>query len=216
MFTKIQGKDGIMKNKILIVALFSILISSGCSSSFAPNPNNAYNTESNSSIKSNLSISKTSSNDNNLANLQNKGLKVIEDQSFSTELENWGKVRFITGVTLINKLPKLSFYLLDSKDNVLYRFPEFYGNMWILYEVKAVSFKDVNQDDMKDIIVIADYVLGHGDKAAVPFPVSGIYFQKDKDFVSVPELDKEINEKKQNVNIDMILKYAGGKNIELN
>lgn len=202
--------------KILLIVIMILLLgaSSGCSLSSKINSNNPTVTTDNSGTKGAIgSTNDAQGSVNNLSNLQKQGLKVIEDQSFWIELGYWGKVRFVTGKTQIKGLPKLSFYLIDSKDNVLNSLPEFYGNMWILYEVKAISFKDVNKDGLKDIIVVADYILGHGENAAVPFPVGSIYFQKNKEFVTLPELDKEINEKKQNESIDMMLTFIKGKDI---
>ena len=201
-----------MKRILLItVMIFLLGVSSGCLLSSKINSNNPIVTDDNSVTKC---IDKQGS-DINLTNLQKQGLKVVEEQSFWIELENWGKVRFIAGEKEIKQLPKLSFYLIDSKDNVLYSLPEFYGNMWILYEVKAISFKDVNRDGLKDIIVVADYILGHGENAAVPFSVGSVYFQKDKEFVSLPELDMEINEKNQNKSTDIIFKFVEDKDIKL-
>lgn len=230
---------------LITIMTLLLSVSVGCSLSSKINSNNPSATEDNSSAKSVPSstnkinntpdssdkqgtasgnINPTASpsamknaqkSDNNLANLQKQGLKVIEEQPFWIELENWGRVRFVAGETQIKGLPKLNLYLIDSKDNGLCSLPEFYGNMWILYELKAISFKDVNKDGLKDIIVVADYILGHGENAAVPFPVGSVYFQKNKEFVSLPELDKEINEKKQNESVDMIFKFVEGKDIEI-
>ncbi len=44
-----------------------------------------------------------------------------------------------------------------------------------------------------------------------PFHAGSIYFQKENGFANSPELDDEINSKKKNQTIDMIVKYAEGK-----
>lgn len=147
--------------------------------------------------------------------LNDKGIKIIEDQSFWTTFENWGKVKFLS-CEYEDGLSKLLFYLADEKDNILYAFPDFYGNDWCFYEMKAVSFKDVNKDGLNDIIVIADYMTGIGNEGAVPFPVCGIYFQKGKKFIAVPEVNEEINNAMQNKNIAMVINFTDKKVKEIN
>jgi hypothetical protein len=147
--------------------------------------------------------------------MKEEGFTIIDEQSFWVDLENWGKVPFITGYELENNLPNLSFHLADSEDNILYNFSEFHGNKWVFYEVRAISFKDVNKDGVKDIIVNVDYILGHGKNAAVPFPIGGVYFQKEKEFINIPELDEQINDANKNENIAMIEEFVKEKKINL-
>ncbi|HWT76222.1 MAG TPA: hypothetical protein VN258_16100 [Mobilitalea sp.] len=110
---------------------------------------------------------------------------------------------------------KLEFFLVDSDENILYEFPDFLGNTWAFYDMSAVSFKDVNNDGLKDIIVIAEYITGVGENGATPFNVAGIYFQKDNEFIELPELDNELNDNSKNQTIDMIIKYLKGREIKL-
>lgn len=147
--------------------------------------------------------------------LNDKGIKIIEDQSFWTTFENWGKVRFLS-CEYEDGVIKLSLYLADDKDNILYAFPDFYGNDWCFYEVRAVSFKDVNKDGFKDVVIIADYVTGIGNEGAIPFPVCGIYFQKGKKFVDLPELNEEINDEMQNKDIAMVMNFIDKKVKKIN
>jgi|SRR5690554_309838 len=147
--------------------------------------------------------------------LNDKGIKIIEDQSFWTTFENWGKARFLS-CEYKDGVIKLLLYLADEKDNILYAFPDFYGNDWCFYEVRAVSFKDVNKDGLKDVVIIADYVTGIGNEGAIPFPVCGIYFQKGKKFVDLPELNEEINDEMQNKDIAMVMNFTDKKVKKIN
>lgn len=190
------------------------------SSSNIPNNSSTVSTE---SQKSTVGVPSNESNKEmpkditgNLSELQNKGFKTIEEQSFWVGFENWGKVRFVSGTYPDGGTYKLHFYLVDDSQNVLYDFPEFYGNQWsTFFEFQAVAFRDVNNDGLKDIIIIADYMTGVGPTGAIPFHVASIYYQKDKDFMSVLDLDNKINDEGKNENIDMVLKFAKGKEIDL-
>src|SRR5690606_11720876 len=103
----------------------------------------------------------------------------------------------------------LKFYLSDNKGDILYEFPYFYGNDWpMFYDLKAISFKDVNDDGLEDILVIAEYISGVGEDGTIPIPVGSIYFQKDNNFISIPELDDKINDNQKNTTIDIMFQYA--------
>lgn len=211
-----------------------IIFCSSCNTNDTPNPGGSMsNNSKNSSINSNniansekantpsptdkVSYSNTSANnEEKISGLQKKGLKIIENQSFNIELEKWGKVRFVSGKISVNGTDKLQFYLVGENEKILYHFLDFPGNKWpMFFELKAISFKDANKDGLRDVIVIADYLTGVGAQGAIPFHVGGIYFQKEKEFINLPELDKEINDAKKNENIDMIVKFIEGKEIKI-
>lgn len=160
-------------------------------------------------------LNSASNSKNNISELQKSGLEIIEKQSFWVDFEKWGKVKFVSSEIPDKGSFKLQFYLIDDKGTILYTFPEFYGSQtWSYYELRSISFRDVNKDELKDVIVIADYVSGAGEAGAIPFPVAGVYFQKDKSFVSLPELDSEINDANKNESIDIVIKYIESKNIK--
>lgn len=149
---------------------------------------------------------------NNLINLKKNGLEVIENQSFAVELQNWGKVKFVTATLPTDPGQKLVFFLTDDEGEVLYSFSDFTDNPgWLLFEVQAVAFRDVNKDGLKDIIIIADYMTGVGKTGAIPFHQSKIYFQKEKEFVCIPELDEKINEGQENESIRTVMDFASEK-----
>jgi hypothetical protein len=142
------------------------------------------------------------------------GFSIIKDQSFWVDLENWGKVYFLSASGEGEfSLDSLYMYLVDKDNNILYEFPYFYGNGMMFSGMRAVAFKDVNKDGFKDIIVIAAYMTGIGPTGAEEYPVAGIYFQKGKEFVTLPELDEEINSSGKNETVDMVTKYLEGINI---
>jgi hypothetical protein len=106
-------------------------------------------------------------------------------QSFTTHLKGWGKVKFVSTVRNTNGLDQACFFLLDSKEHILYSFPVFNGNSrGTLKAIKGVSFKDVNLDGYTDIAIIGEYITGDGTEGVTPFPVAGIYFQQSDHIAS--------------------------------
>lgn len=153
---------------------------------------------------------KRTSGHETLTSLDAKGLR-FHDQSFEVVFENWGKVRFVTGIDIKN-LRVLCIYLTDGQENVLYKFPLASEIKWLKCdEVKAVSFVDVDKDGLADVIVIGIYNTGIGGPNVLHFPVATVYFQKGGEFVSNPDLDKRINDAYKNRTIDMVLEFAANK-----
>jgi hypothetical protein len=138
-------------------------------------------------------------------------ITIIVEQSFNVKLENWGEVKFIS--SKINKDGPflLGHFLVNKRNDVLYSFPVF--DNWNFEDILAVSFKDVNRDGLKDIIVIAYYSAGIGPNGTVPFRYCTIYFQKDKEFIMSYELNDEIsnNISNENITIAMVLSYTKNK-----
>lgn len=150
-----------------------------------------------------------------VSSLVARGLQVIENQSFEVELNHWGKVKFISGKYLKDGVFKASFHLADEQGNIIYSFPEFNGNEWPSFEgIRAVSFKDLNQDGLKDVIIIAEYITGAGEQGTTPFPVASIYFQKAKSFEALSDLDEKINSAGKNETVEEVLNFTRGWKFE--
>lgn len=78
----------------------------------------------------------------------------------------------------------------------------------------GVAFKDVNNDGLKDVIIIANYIKGKGTD---PFPIANIYFQlDDKSFTTVQSLNEEINGNGHNKTIHEVIQYVSTKEVTLN
>lgn len=139
-------------------------------------------------------------------------IQFIKDQSFIVEFEDWGKVKFNSCI----KDDRLIFVLTNATGAVLYTFPEFHDNDWFFYQLSAISFRDVNNDHKKDVIVIAYYLAGVGKGGAVPFPVCNIYFQRDMQFTNIAEIDDTINESGKNNTVKDIVDFLKDKSGYMN
>lgn len=149
---------------------------------------------------------------------------IQKEQSFTTTLNGWGKVRFVSTLKdeETNDLIHAKFFLEVNSDKyvenkILYEFPEFYGNNGRMIDrIKAVSFKDLNQDGRTDIIIIADYITGVNAHGIETLPVAGIYFQKkDNTYTTLPELDKSINQTGHNRTLQNIIQYVSKQRINV-
>lgn len=209
-----------MKGIFLVTILFILLSACSSSPNIETNSNSIFinyqniNNET-STLEVSTSVEPTSStgaNENNyitLEDVKKQGEKIIDEQSFWVTFENFGKVRFVSSVYFEGSLCKSRFYLINENENVIYQFPEFIGNEWsMLDDVGAVSFRDANNDGLKDAIIIAYYMTDVGKNGAVSFPVCSIYFQKESSFENDSDLDTKINDSSQNDSINNVLKFV--------
>ena len=134
-----------------------------------------------------------------------KGFAPIEDQTFPVDLNSWGKVKFASGKLTAGSHVPVVFYLTNEDGDILYNF-----NAVLPYsvDVKAVSFKDVDKDGLKDIIiVVADNYEGSSGGT-----IATVYFQKeDGSFLNDLKLDQEINDSGNNEDINAVTNYLSSK-----
>ncbi len=149
---------------------------------------------------------------------------IQREQSFTTTLNGWGEVKFISTLKDedTNDLIQAKFFLEVNSDKnvenkILYEFPEFYGNNGKMIDrIKAVSFKDLNQDGRTDIVIIADYITGVNAHGIETLPVAGVYFQKkDNTYTTLPELDKSINQTGHNRTLQNVIQYVSKQRVNV-
>ena len=145
--------------------------------------------------------------------------RIIPDQSFDVELYDWDYVKFISyGPEAGDDFEDVSFYLMkDSK--VIYSFPYYCENnktdtyAGLFDSVESVGFRDVNNDNLKDIIVIINYITGAGPQGMVPRPRARIFLADKKEFHLAKDLIEDLTENmdEKDINIDDICEYLKNK-----
>ena len=125
--------------------------------------------------------------------------RIIEEQSFQVELNDWGEVRFVSyepGSSKRDLREDVTFYLLKD-DEILYQFPyigEGRISNHLYWDVKFIMFTDTNADGKKDIVIGAEYMTGAGPQGAIPHVVVRIYEDYGDYFTYNEELSDKINE----------------------
>ncbi|WP_026662360.1 hypothetical protein [Butyrivibrio proteoclasticus] len=177
-----------MKNRVVGAILIGMLIMSACSFS------NSKEAEQNSvAVSSEESSEALTTDDKNLIELDTS--KIIEDQSFDIQLNEWGNVRFVSCRPDKDKCPNAdaSFYLMNH-EQVIYKMPSVYENDirdWGLFEdISFVAFKDINEDKKDEVIVGVQYITGAGAQGMIPRTEVRIFEDKGGSF----EYSKDISE----------------------
>ncbi len=126
--------------------------------------------------------------------------RIILEQSFHTELGDWGDVRFVSyGPAAGSDFEDVSFYLMKN-GKVVFAFP-YYGEnnktdqyAGLFDSVEAVAFHDVNGDNLKDVIVIINYITGAGPQGMEPRPKARIFLADKKGFILEKDLTDDVND----------------------
>lgn len=148
--------------------------------------------------------------------LKNEGYVVIDDYSIEMELNIFGDVKFISGFNMVKNLPQLTFFLIKDDSSIVYDFPEFEDYKSIYNNMISVSLEDVNGDGLKDIIVIGEFMKGHGAESGQLFPVVNIYFQLNDGFHQKSDVNEMINESKSIDSAEKVIEFFEVNNYEWN
>lgn len=145
--------------------------------------------------------------------------RIIQDQSFYVELNDWSNVRFISYAPDSSvDFEDVSFYLMKD-ENVIYSFPYYCENnntesyAGLFDSVAAVAFCDVNHDNIKDVIIIINYITGAGPQGMIPRPRARIYLADKRTFIPATELIDDItnNINEDDLTISSICEYLKNK-----
>lgn len=150
-------------------------------------------------VNSNTPISRT------ITDLRNGGWNDISNQCFDVNLNKYGKVKFITETNFNTGL--FNFYLEDGKGNIAYKFPVDYRNdigpNSLIEGVSAISVRDVNNDGLKDVIVLFN---GTDSNKNVPISICIIFSQKNNGvFIYNKSLSEKVNKSGNNKDIKSVL-----------
>ena len=119
--------------------------------------------------------------------------QIVREQCFLTNLVPYGDVWFVSGFNSTqNGIKKdLRFYLIDKNSKVKYAFPALFSNSLGYYGITAVAFRDVNNDNRKDIIIVANV---KSNKETEVDEV-GVFLNKSNGFVIDKKLNTYLNSK---------------------
>ncbi|MBE5983159.1 MAG: hypothetical protein E7248_07650 [Paenibacillaceae bacterium] len=126
--------------------------------------------------------------------------RIILEQSFHAELGDWGDVRFVSYAPAAGSdFEDVSFYLMKN-DKVVFAFP-YYGEnnktdqyAGLFDSVESVAFHDVNGDNIKDVIVIINYITGAGPQGMEPRPKARIFLADKKGFILAKDMTDDVND----------------------
>ena len=143
--------------------------------------------------------------------------RVITEQSFEVDLNDWGEVRFVSYLPTYDTLWEDVSFVLAKDNQIVYHFPAYFENnstennsVGMFDSVEAVGFHDIDGDGAKDVIVIVNYVTGAGPQGMIPRKTIRIFSSQNKGFVIQHDLIDELmkNMKEDDISISAICDYV--------
>ncbi len=143
--------------------------------------------------------------------------RVIAEQSFDVDLNDWGEVRFVSYLPTYDMLWEDVSFVLVKDNQIIYHFPEYFENnstendgIGMFDSVEAIGFQDIDGDGEKDVIVIINYVTGAGPQGMIPRKTVRIFRSQNHGFVIQHDLMDEImkNMKEDDISISAICDYV--------
>lgn len=142
--------------------------------------------------------------------------RVIAEQSFNVDLNDWGKVRFVSYLPTYDTLWEDVSFVLAKDNQIVYYFPACFENnstendsIGMFDSVEDVGFQDIDGDNEKDVIVIINYVTGAGPQGMLPRKSVRIFKACDNGFIILEDLMIEIMENidESELSISVICEY---------
>ena len=148
--------------------------------------------------------------------IEEHGYTIIEEQSFhDVLLETFGEEEVTFLPIMDNTYHRLAVLIADGDGNVLYKTNQLETNYkWQgrleqpLKDIAAVSFKDLNGDDLTDIILITNCENETGEYAEKTYKVGDVLFQRDGSFYRDWRISDKINRFSMNKSASFIEAYV--------
>lgn len=143
--------------------------------------------------------------------------RVITEQSFEVDLNDWGEVRFVSYLPTYDTLWEDVSFVLAKDNQIVYHFPAYFENnstennsVGMFDGVEAVGFHDIDGDGAKDVIVIVNYVTGAGPQGMIPRKIIRIFSSQNNGFIIRHDLIDELmkNMKEDDISISAICDYV--------
>lgn len=147
--------------------------------------------------------------------IEENGYEIIEDQSFPVLLESFGEEEVTFLPVMEKEYHRLAVLIVDAGGNVLYKTNQLETNYTYLEQLEqptkslaAVSFRDLNHDGLKDIILITNCENARGDYAGKVYKVGDVLFQREGQFYRDWRISDKINRFSMNKSADFIASYV--------
>ncbi len=147
--------------------------------------------------------------------IESSGYVIDTNQMFPILLESFGEEEVIFIPAMDEKYHRLALFLADKDGNILYKYNQFETNY--IYQgmmsqptqtIASVSFQDVNEDGLTDIILITKCSNETGEYAGKIYKVGDVLFQGDGEFYRDWRISDKINRFSMNKSANCIISFV--------
>lgn len=150
-----------------------------------------------------------------VSDIEANGYEAIESQSFPVVLESFGEEEVIFLPIIEKQYHRLAVLIVDTEGRVLFKTNQLETNNRCLgqleqptKDVAAVSFHDVNEDGLTDIILITNCENETGAYAGKIYKTGDVLFQQDQSFYRDWRISDKINRFSMNKSARFIISYV--------
>lgn len=150
-----------------------------------------------------------------IEDIEANGYEAIEGQSFPVVLESFGEEEVIFLPVIEKQYHRLAVLIADAEGRVLFKTDRLETNNRFpgqleqpTKDVAAVSFRDVNEDGLTDIILITNCENETGAYAGKPYKNGDVLFQQDRSFYRDWRISDKINRFSMNKSTRCIISYV--------
>lgn len=145
--------------------------------------------------------------------IEKNGFRLIESQIFPLETKQFGEVFLLPAIE--KKHCRLALFLAREDGTIVYRTDKLEVNNWNkgqmwqpVRNISAVSFQDLNKDNMTDIVLIITCVNKEGDYKGIPYKVGDVLFQAEEGFYRDYRISDKINRFDMNKSAESIAAFV--------
>lgn len=145
--------------------------------------------------------------------IENSGFRVIEEQAFEIDHAGLGRLRLIPAIS--RGYNRLSLFFVREDGYVVYKTDDFESNSWLRgqarqtnQDVICIAYRDLNGDDLKDIIIISACRNESGVYAGKTYNVGDVLFQSEIGFYRDLHISDKINRFDMNKNSEAIMAFV--------
>ena len=147
--------------------------------------------------------------------IEKQGFTIIEGQVFEEVFESFGEAPLTFMAALDNTYNRLAVFLADEAGNIVYKCNQLETNNRVLgqmeqntREIAAVSFVDLNGDNLKDIILITKCMNEEGEYEGQLYKIGDVLFQKEEGFYRDYRVSDKINRFGMNKSAKCIVSFV--------
>lgn len=147
--------------------------------------------------------------------IKKQGFTLIEDQCFPVVLESFSEEEIYFLPIIDRRYGRLGVLLADTAGNIVFKTDQLETNNRFRGQMKqptkgiaAVSFQDMNQDGLTDIVLITNCENSTGEYAHKNYKIGDVLFQTEGSFYRDWRISDKINRFSMNKSIDFIRAYV--------
>lgn len=151
----------------------------------------------------------------NSSDIENNGFRILDGQVFQVVFESFGEEPVTFMVAKDETYNRIAIFLADKDEQIIYKYNRLetnnrvLGQMWQNTEdIAAVSFVDLNDDAMQDVILISKCRNDLGEYSDKTYKIGDVLFQGDQYFYRDYRISQTINRFGMNKSAKCVVSYV--------